>query len=66
MSQLLITDTMLDDAAAALKAHRRTKRGCSCGSTTDVHRHQAEVMADAIAPPLVAEMMDLLGQVATP
>jgi hypothetical protein len=64
VSQLLITDAMLDDAAQALKEHRRTKRGCSCGSTTtDVKRHQAEVVADAIAPPLVAEMMDLLAEV---
>lgn len=60
----LITDDMLDDAARALKGHRVRRGRCSCGSTTSVDRHMAEVVADAVAPTLVAEMMELLTQVA--
>lgn len=64
MSQLLITDDMLDDVATALGRHRKVRKNrCSCGSETPVDRHLAEVMADIVAPVLVAEMMDLLGRV---
>lgn len=63
MSQSLITAAMLDDAAAALSGHQLSKRRCSCGAAP-VTRHLAEVMAEAIAPALVAEIMALLGQVA--
>ena len=60
MSQVLITEAMLDEAAAALKPHRVQRGKCTCGATMPVARHHAEVVADAIAPALVAEIMTLL------
>lgn len=64
VSQLLITDAMLDDVAMVLAQHRKVRKNrCSCGSETPGDRHLAEVMADVIAPVLVAEMMDMLGEI---
>lgn len=59
----LITDAMLDDAAQALKGHRVRRGRCSCGATTPVERHMAEVVAGSVTPPIVAEVMDLLAEV---
>ncbi len=68
MSQSLITAEMLDDAAETLKGHKVRRGRCSCGSTTpstaSYQRHQAEVVAEAIAPALVADIMQLVTTVA--